>query len=836
MSLIATSDLLRQYNKVEPVQSQADQTPLGVWSYGNSYDEAYERFKDDKNFNTKLWHQSIKMGEQDQYLSFLERNKDVQMSRAYYDPTYYNYESMMLELYKPLADNENTIERKHEVYDARTQGYIEESLGEMSDQAYIQYQINQAHEIRADEITRQIEQDRKDNMKPFGKVMNTAGAMGAEFGEGVAVGVAGLLDFAVSPFYATGAAIAGENWLDAYVNYYSEVGLTAEEQKSLRASLDDWERTHTYIRDIDGNMTPVGKYMAGIANSMGMMVPAMIMNMAIPGSGMPAFYASAYGQNVHENALNPATKDSPSWIKITNALVKSGTEVVIEYGLGKLLGGTLQNQLLGLSGKGIVKEFGKHAGKQFILKSAMQEGLEEFLQDFSTNLVDQFTGMIYEGYQHTGVNFQTLVDSFFIGALSSFFMSGGAVARNAAISKITRDKETGISKHDVFTEGKDGELQKMKGFQRLAWSSMMQDFQNALKELRGNKMSVNKNLVLAREVYGGLTVMTQFYSSFSTERIANAERLLNRVSKYEQKYLSDVDVESIKKADLNTFADIIHNEFTSMVGEVGARYSERVKKAVNVVSEKLKDSDVTQIKSANNKGTRHSKDPAIMELEAKLKNKYDELEKKYEWVFTTDGHIAVETDGMLFVSEAWLENYETSEIYKFLAQEQILQAILTDKELAPLIKEVVKHNKEFIGQKTDTAISKGGTLLEIKGDINEAKLAIDAHIRNARDVGPFTDTHFMISYRGQIIDITEYGFDDTNKNRSVEDLISRLPKANTTERALMDLLFNKSVYQHFLLSNKGKNIFKFKDFIFRIHELIKAFGEIAPETNLQKRI
>ena len=195
--------------------------------------------------------------------------------------------------------------------------------------------------------------------------------------------------------------LSGKNWLDAYVDYYAEDSLTAAEKEGLRASLDEWERTHTYIRDVDGNMTPVGKYVAGIANSIGMMMPAILANAAIPGSGMAFFYTGIYGSNVYENATNPATENSPSWIKVANAAVKTGTEAVIEYGLGKMLGGTLQNQLLGLSGRGI-KEFGKHAGIKFLFKSAAQEGLEEFLQDFSTNLVDQFTGMIYEGYQDTG--------------------------------------------------------------------------------------------------------------------------------------------------------------------------------------------------------------------------------------------------------------------------------------------------------------------------------------------------------------------------------------------------------------------------------------------------
>ncbi len=749
MSLIQAADLLRQYNKKKPINS--DQAPnIGAWSYANPYDALYEKFRNNKNFNINAWHQSIKLGEQDTYLSLLEQNKDTQMSDRFYDPQYYNYETMMLELYKPLADDEKLKEQFHEVFDPVTQKYVKESLGKMSDRQYIQYQIDRANEIRTNEITRQIEQQRKDTMGWLEKAANYVGATAAEFGEGVISSLFSIIDFIPALGVATADAIGGKNWLDAYVDYYAKGSLTAFEKQTLRASLDEWERTHTYIRDIDGNMTPVGKYVAGIANSIGMMMPAILANAILPKSGMPVFYAGIYGSNIYENATNPATEDSPSWIKIANAAIKTGAEAVIEYGLDKMLGGTLQNQLIGLSGKGIVKEFGKHAGLRFLFKSAAQEGLEEFLQDFSTNLVDQFTGMIYEGYQHTGVNFQTLVDSFLIGALSSIFMSGGAVARNAIKSKITKGKS------DVFIEDKEGNLEKVKGLNRLAWSSMMSDFQNAIETLQEKG-----DLDLAREVYSGITVMAQLYQSFSTDRIINAEKLLQRVANAERRQQIDLsgniveteteaDFEARRKADIKTFADIIYKEFTDMVSGVQIRHAERIKKAIGNVSEKLKDNGVTTLKSAVNTtdGIELRKDPDIVELEEKMKSEHKKLYADYDWIFTTDGHVAIEEDKMLFVPEAWLKNYKTEDIYKFLAQEQILAEILKEKDFAPLLQELVKHNKEFTQR-----------------------------------------------------------------------------KKVTREAALMDFLFNPTVYQHFLLSRKGENLHKFKNFNFLIFDVIQLLGE-----------
>lgn len=789
MSLIFAADLLRKYNK-DLKTPQEEKTPqIGAWSYGNMYDALYDRFSQNKNFNMNLWHDSIKAGEQDTYLAFLEQNKNNTMGKEFYDPQYYDYENMILELSLPVIKDTNKEERFAEVWDARTQSYVEEKIGDMSDREYVKYQLNQIKDIRTSEIKLELEKNRKESMGWLALTANAIGAILPELGEGVLSGLAGIIDVLPAFVYASIASNEESNWLDTYVDYYGEKGLTALEKKYVRGALDEWERTSTYIKDINGNFTPVGKYLAGISNSIGMMVPAILINVVAPGPlGMTAFYASIYGNNLNENALNPATKDSPSWMKIGNAAIKAGVEVVIEYTLDKVLGGTLSNELLGLSGKGLRKEtvgqivgqIGKTAGLKYLMKSGLQEGLEEFLQDFSTNLVDQFTGMIYEGYQHTGVNFQTLIDSFMIGFASSIFMTGGAVMRNSIVDKVNDTRNLKIDEkikaktltleegqklkkdNRSYIENTEGDLQEIKGFGRLAWSSMIQDFSNAIKTLEKNKMSMNKNIELGKEIHGGIMVMSQLYKSFSTERIANSERLLQRVIKAEQSKMNKDDIIKLsQKNDMETFTKTMFEEFNDMIGNVGSRYmsSPRFKKVFEAIHQKLKDGNVTEIISATDKkGTRYAKDPVVTELEEKMRIKHKKIYDKYDWVFTTDGNVAIEQDGLIFLPEAWEENYETNEIYKFLAQEQIFDFLKKDKELSVFLKEVIKYNQEFTGRKV----------------------------------------------------VTE-------------------------ENALMDLLFNKTVFQHFLLSHKGENVNKFSDIIFRIHDRITSLIETNPNLDAERK-
>ena len=801
MSMQAAANLLQQYNKKSPykrnvIDSKADQSnkKFGTWSYANTYDALYEKYSRNKNFDINMWHDAIKLGEQDQYLAFLEQNKDNTLSKQFYDPQYYDYEAMMMEMYLPFADNTKLEKYTQDVYDPASGKWVTEDLGEMTQRQYYEYLLSNTRIAQEQQITKDLEQWRKDQLGWWGQFGHDALATLSEFGEGLLSALAGIIDFAAAvgtgglfPYAMNGFE---GNYLDAFVDYFGENGLTVAEKRTVRAALDEYERTHTHFRDIDGNMTGVGQYVAGIANSIGMMVPAIVANVATGGAalvGTTTFYASIFSNNMYENATDINRVGSPSWVKITNAFFKTAAEAVIEWGLGKILGGTIQNKMIGIGGRninqGFINGFSKTSGLKYLFKSAGQEGLEEFLQDFSTDCIDQFYSLWLEGYGKTGVTFQTLIDSFCVGALSSIFMSGGQVALSAARSTATNAKakrldakdggnryntELGIGPGDLVIETKDGP-QKVTGFNRLYYSAILSDFQKAVDELKRGKINSEKNIGLAQEVYGAVSAISQFYSSFDAERIKNCELLLDRVVKAEkfrennERAASILTEKTIKKATqyevkeaAQTFAAFTEATFRSMVGDVALRHAEKLRAATEKVEEKLtKEGGVTTVVGAvDTDGIQYKKDPQIRDAEEYLGKKgmdvLDELRKGYEWVIMTDGHIACETGDMhefLFVSEAWLKNYSASDIYKYLEQTRILETLASDKMLAPMVKKLIAFDKEFTGQ-TD----------------------VDA------------------------------------------------------EHALMDLLFNKSVYQAFLLSNAGKNMHEFKAFIFQLHEIVKDFG------------
>lgn len=795
--------LLEQYNKNNPYRKIASTAPasntnrrkIGTWSYANMYDALYDKYSRYRNFNANMWQEAIKLGEEDQYLAFLDANKDTVLSDQFYDPQYYDYETMMMELFLPFADVSKTEMYTQSVYDPASGDYVDEEIGELTQRQYYEYLLNNVRTLREQEITRDLEQWRKDQLGFWEKLGHDVLATLGEFGEGLLSGLTGVVDFvaAVGTLGLMPYSMNGNegNYLDAFVDYFGENGLTAYEKRTVRAALDEYERTHTRFRDINGNITGVGTYVAGIANSLGMMVPAIVAAYFTAGTslawmGTATFYASIFSNNMYENATNPALANSPAYLKITNAAVKTTVEAVIEWGLGKVLGGTHLNTLIGLRDgkKTVFKGITKTTGAKYFVKSAAQEGLEEFLQDFSTNCVDQFYDLVLEGegYGDNGVTIQTLIDSFLIGALSSMFMSGGNVAFSETTSAIRNLKNPGSG--DMVIETPDG-IQKVRGLNRLYYSSILSEFNNAVDKLKRGKINPHKNVELAQEIYNSLSVISQFYSSFSAERIKNCELLLSRVieaEKFEQQYGSTTTVSNGETVVQNTkaakkatkfavkhaskdFATYVGNTFQSMVGELSLKHVKNLTNAAKKVEKKLtKDGGVTEVTGAvDTDGIRYKRDPDMTEVEKMLGKKgmdvLNELRQGYEWVIMTDGHIACETGDMhefLFVSEAWLKNYTASDIYKYLAQANVLETLATKEEFAPMVKKLIAFDKEFTGQ-TD----------------------VDA------------------------------------------------------ERALMDFLFNESVYQAFLLSNAGENMHEFEAFIFQFHDIMK---DIASKSKYHQQL
>jgi hypothetical protein len=771
--LLATYNKYSPYKSVTPSPSDASKKRFGTWAYANKYDAMYDMYSQNRNFNTDMWRESVSLGEQDNYLALLEQNKDNTLSNTFYDPQYYDYEAMMMELYLPVADDTKLETYTKDVFNAAS-GKWETEKFQMTQRQYLQYTLDNAREAKRIEIQRGLEQERKDNMSFWQKFGHDTAATLGELGEGLLTGIVGTIDFVGGLGYALAMAPGEDTFADAFVRYFGEIGLTQMEKNTIRRALDEYERKNTHFRDIDGNLTNVGKYFVGISNSIGMMLPSILLTIATGGTSLAflpqlTFYTSMFSNSMYETATNPATKDSPSWTKILNVTAKTVAEAVIEKALGKVLGSTVQNSMLNIGRQNLNKigNLTRWSGAKYLLKSAGQEGLEEFLQDFGTSCIDAFTGLWQEGYGREGINLQTLIDSFICGVMSSIVLSTGRVSLGAAASSIRNAKLAGSGDTVIEVNGK---LQKVTGFNKLYYSQILSDFNSALKELETGKFGSKKNFALAQEIYSGLTAISQFYSSFDQQRIKNCEMLLNRVVTNEKN-------EYAVKAKETTleFAKSVESVFNDMYSDVHTRYvGEQIKKTLEKedVKKKLEDGEVHNATAAssidataerNSDGTIKLKESKVgKRLEEALGEKkltrLMELHRYYDNICTVDGHVAIADEDLLFVSESWLENYTSEEIYQFLVQDYTFDTIRNEKKLVPIMNELKQFYKEFVGSSKT-----------------------------------LTDVYMMSS--------------------------------DYAEEVLMNFFFNSSFYQAFILSNSGKNIHTHKKNIFVLYNFLFEQGK-----------
>lgn len=852
MSLLLGEDLVKEYDKRRNeqlgVKDESTGPKLSTWSYVNKMDALYDKYSIDRNFSADMWQQAMKYGSQENYFIALEGAKGAQLSDKFYDDRY-EFDTRMLELYAEQADDTKKSERFKDVWDPVNQDYVKTSLGEMTDKEFYKWQVGELYAYEDIQFKKAEEQRQKEALGWWGQFGNDILATFAELGEGALSIVTGVVDFAVAvgslgivPWAANGGGDYGE----AFVNYFGEHGLTALEQNTVRAALDEYERTHTHFKDIDGNMTDVGKWFAGSANSIGMMIPAIVVSACTSGIGRGvlgsvAFYTGIFSKNMYDVDNNPLTSGSPAWLKIVNTTTKTAAEAVIEVALGKLMGGTISNTLMGIGGRfnaSAVKAIGqniKTAGVKYLAKSALQEGLEEFIQDFSTNLVDQFSHLIMQGYgnsktyisadgtkkngkitdySNNGVTFQTLVDSFFMGALCSIVISGAGVPMSAIKSGIINRKakkngkyntDLGFGPGDVIIEV-DGKPKKLRGFTKMAFADVLSELSKEVNGLAKNKFTKDKDFKKAKEVYTALMTLSEFYGSFSKERLENCETLLGRVIQAEKRSTVqgryDMYATTVSEPTSDEFSNIerteytqreheridanienfdkdfakvkeehnrvakelreskitieqareqntkIDNEFNEKYGSfsrdvsrdrqvsevaatadntiekeqnkyydtlkevyrmnyvsslittfsdmTGGKYLKKIKPSVKDNEEELKEAGVTDLKAVQAKTEQKTEQKINAEninkefyekmdekgISLKAKDKLEELAEEFDLVIATDGNFSVEDkdNNILYVPVAWLENYETSEIYKVLEQTKIVDSIVKSKK------------------------------------------------------------------------------------------------------------------------------------------------------------
>ena len=505
--------------------------------YLNPYSYYYDKLSGNALFDEDTWQHSFDTDSQDMYISLLENsNRDTLNAMNSIGYNYLDADRKMYALYNEQYGDRNSIKKFTEKY-LDENGVEQVKEYEMSEYEYTKKLLQEYRDIQIEEERQQAIEDYKKEhwLETF---VDTVGASAWRFASGFTNTVQGLVNLGQAAIDSAAAAIMGENVDDAFRNAFTdEFGTFGDD---FAQNLVEWEAENTYYRSADGTETSWGKYLGGVITTIGEMGPSIAINLITAGIGgsvaqvgsyvaQTAYYGSMWSRSTGEAIKEmPST---PTLAILANSTLKTAAEITIERILGKIFGPTSKDMLsYGLkSTKNATAITAKNVVTRIVAEAA-QEGLEETLQEYSGYLIDRFFMIADEEFgKLSNWNFQTLFDSFVLGALSSVGMSTANIIATKRVDtgNVKTDKDGNILTNKKG-EAKTEKLSKGKSWlYNLNVGTMVE----ALSELAADsKLSLEARKQAMGQLYVSYRNIGAVYSAMGEERFAAAVKMMEYIN------------------------------------------------------------------------------------------------------------------------------------------------------------------------------------------------------------------------------------------------------------------------------------------------------------------
>lgn len=492
------------------------------------------------------WNIFANQGKLDEYLGtidmFEQKGGTLSGLETEYKPDFLSSQERLIAMAnEAMGDREKLVKKTRQVVDEATQQlkdeeyetteyqYTKDLLKNISNERELTY----AKQMRNDTVTA------KDVLKTIGS-----------FAHGTIIGIATELNDVYNIF--EGVAKGFDEWV--------KTGDIDQFDKGYRSAFtnDNWIDVMTddlrkvMIDPETGDyVTKAARYLYSGGESFGRMVPSIIMQ-AIGGgaanklvgstgkaaalvgkagsvlakSGQAFYYTAMASSNLKESFNNSELCTRPTLELMANAAIKTGFEYGVERLLGKAFGATAIDSMA----FGYVKAAGKITGKTAvarILKDALQEGLEEVLQDFSSYMVDRVFGLWAEDYKLASEwNMQVATDAFVMGALMSL---AGSSFRVLATKRI----DTGDVVYNRKGEEKTKKLGKLASYEYITnIDKLTSDMSNYI---RNEKLTREERTELMAGMLTTVKTLTDVFGEMGEERYTKAAQMLDAIGQIDSK-------------------------------------------------------------------------------------------------------------------------------------------------------------------------------------------------------------------------------------------------------------------------------------------------------------
>ena len=505
--------------------------------------------------------------------------------------------------------------------------------------------------------------------------------------------------------------------------------------------------------DYYGNKMGFSNFMDGLGESFGRMIPAIVIS-KIGGSAISAISKAGAGASYLSTPIDVASKVATlsSALAVTNRVLfyasmasNDITEALNDKELAKLptymimgravIGATLEYSVEALLAKGFGKsvidqmtygldstDISKYSFKGVtmrseafnIAKSALQEGLEEVLQDYSHFFTDNMAAFVancvgnteYENIfkNATEFNIKTLVTSFMAGAIMSLAGSAIDIMTTPRIDtgKPLLDKDGNIirdKKGNIKTE----KFGKFKSYTIQEATQNIQD--SAIAIMSDDRFTAEQKAKILESVVASTRTLYDLYNNVGETEFNNAMRMLN--SMYDA-YMNGKDFVvtpvgniPLKAAEVGTAASLYNfsDKLRTMYSKIGTPMDKKTERSVNEEAKTYHHGDPIGVMNAKGdvdgdigKGT-----------EPKVKELLDQTEADL-FIVTKEGDgISITDDGKAVIGpKAHVENLTPEQLLSTIAETSVIRTLTTDKRYTLVMDKIVEIYKKLPGNENRT--------------------------------------------------------------------------------------------------------------------------------------
>ena len=425
------------------------------------------------------------------------------------------------------------------------------------------------------------------------------------------------------------------------------------------------------------------------------------------------FYSTMASNDITESLNDKNLAKLPTYLIVGRSVAGAAIEMGVESLLAKGFGKTVIDQLtygldsVSTSGMGVTK--GTIIGR--ITKDALQEGLEEVLQDYSHWFTDNCTAFVLNAVGNTEYadifhnasefNMKTLTTAFMAGAIMSLAGSAIDILKTQKIDtgKPILDKDGNVvrdRKGNIKTE----KFGKFKSYLVEKSATSIKD--SAIAILESNKYTNAEKAKILESINASVHTLYDLYNNVGEAEFNNA---VNMLASLHQAYSDGADFMktgsgdvSIKLGEFGTAA-VMYNfsdKLKSMYAKVGTPLDMHTEESINEEASTYHHGEPVGI--VTKESVYDESSGVTSEEDAKFKEILDETGAELGIITEHGDGASITKDGKAILApKAHIDNLSKDELVATIAETSLVRSLSTDKRYTHIISKFVEIYKKLPG-------------------------------------------------------------------------------------------------------------------------------------------